>query len=314
MPKPSTITYISSPCAAAESPALSILIPYYCDDPSPLLSSLSSQLDGRNDVEILIYDDGTGDAQLNDNLSRMIKSSAVAITLLAASENQGRSFARNALTEHARADWVLFLDADMLPVTAHFVSDYVSLIKAETADIIFGGFEVPKSVSDPKRELHRAFSQVSDCLSLQARQERGPQYVCSSNLCVRKTVLETEGFDPGFSGWGWEDSEWAARVAGQFDLVHADIPALHLGLETTDTLLRRFKDSGANYLRFTKKHPELARTLALFNVTQKLRQVPGQAIMRPFLKLLVKLGFVPVRLRLTALKLWRASWYAEAFS
>jgi len=54
--------------------------------------------------------------------------------------------------------------------------------------------------------------------------------------------------------------------------------------------------------------------LALFNITQKLRQVPGQAAMRPVLKAMVKFRFVPVRLRLTALKLWRASWYAEAFS
>lgn len=314
MPNSPEITYISSAHSCKDTPALSILVPYYRDDPSALLESLAAQIGGRGDIEILIYDDGTGDTDLNTKLSAIVTTLDVPVNLLIADGNLGRSFARNALTQHARAPWVLFLDADMLPVTPHFVADYVALINAETADIIFGGFEVPQSVSDPHRELHRAFSEVSDCLSLQARQERGPQYVCSSNLCVRKTVLETEGFDPGFSGWGWEDSEWAARVTRQFALLHADIPALHLGLETTETLLRRFKDSGANYLRFTEKHPELAKTLALFNVTQKLRQVPGQAIMRPVLKAMVKFRFAPLRLRLMALKMWRASWYAEAFS
>lgn len=308
------ITHVKSAKQPKRRPALSVLIPYYRDDPAELLSSLTRQIGTKSDIEILLYDDGTGDVDLNARLCAVVKAAGAPVHLLIAKHNQGRAFARNCLTEHARADWVLFLDADMRPVTDHFLEDYHKLIKAEAADIIFGGFEVPSAVEDPQRELHRAFSEISDCLTLQARQDRGPQYVCSSNLCVRKTVLDTEGFDPKFTGWGWEDSEWAARTAARFSLIHADIPALHLGLETTDTLLRRFKDSGPNYLRFTQKHPELAKTLTLFRATQKLRKIPGQAIMRPLLKALVKFRFAPVRLRLTALKLWRASWYAEAFS
>jgi len=123
-----------------------------------------------------------------------------------------------------------------------------------------------------------------------------------------------EDFDDGFQGWGWEDSEWAARVAKKFELIHADIPALHLGLESTDTLLRRFKSSGPNYVRFTDKHPDLAKTLNLFQISQRLRKVPGQKLIRPFLKLTIKLQLLPIKIRLMALKMWRASWYAEAFS
>jgi len=138
--------------------------------------------------------------------------------------------------------------------------------------------------------------------------------MASSNLAVRKTVLEAEGFDDGFTGWGWEDSEWAARVAKRFELIHADIPALHLGLESTDTLLRRFKTSGHNYVRFTNKHPEIAQTLSLYKISQKLRKTPGQKMMRPLLSSAVKLNILPIKLRLFALKLWRASHYAEAFA
>lgn len=308
------ITEIKSPGFAQRKPVLSVLIPYFHDDARALLENLTAQIGAKCPVEVLLYDDGTQDADMNERLCEAIMASSAPARLLIAHENRGRAFARNCLTQHARADWVLFLDADMRPVTEHFVQDYLALVTAETADIIFGGFKVPRHVEDPSRELHRAFSEISDCLTLEARQERGPQYVCSSNLCVRKTVLDAEGFDPEFTGWGWEDSEWAARAGARFSLVHADIPALHLGLETTDTLLRRFKDSGHNYLRFTRKHPELAQTLTLFKATQKLQKVPGQALMRPLLKALVKFRLAPVRLRLTALKLWRASWYAEAFS
>jgi len=236
------------------------------------------------------------------------------VQFLIADKNSGRSAARNALKQNANADWVLFLDADMRPVSDTFLRDYTKLISTRVGDVIFGGFTVPEKAETPDQELHRALSEVSDCLTLAARQAAGPQFVASSNLCVRKEVLLVEDFDDGFQGWGWEDSEWAARVAKKFELIHADIPALHLGLESTDTLLRRFKSSGPNYVRFTDKHPDLAKTLNLFQISQRLRKVPGQKLIRPFLKLTIKLQLLPIKIRLMALKMWRASWYAEAFS
>ena len=308
------ITHIKSLKQNRSKPKLSVLIPYFKDDPTALLHALLSQTAEQSGIEILIYDDGTGDADLNIKVCAAVKSAHSSVHLMIAHGNKGRSAARNALQENARADWVLFLDADMRPVSHRFLSNYVDLIEAEMADVIFGGFTVAEKAQDPDQELHRALSEVSDCLSLIARQAAGPQFVASSNLAVRKTVLDAEGFDDGFSGWGWEDSEWAARVAKRFELIHADIPALHLGLESTETLLRRFKTSGHNYVRFTEKHPDIAKTLSLFKISQKLRKTPGQKLMRPFLKLAVKLQFMPIRLRLVALKLWRASHYAEAFA
>lgn len=295
-------------------PSLSILVPYYHDDPVPLIQALCAQCEGRKDVEVLIYDDGSNDPELNRKTISAVKNSPAPLGLFIAETNRGRSFARNKLFEFARGGWVLFLDADMRPERESFVSDYISLITEMDSDVIFGGFKVHQKSDDPDRELHRALSEVSDCLTLQERQAAGPQFVCSSNLAVKKHVLESEPFDPEFSGWGWEDSEWAARVFKKFKLVHADIPAWHLGLETTDTLLKRFKTSGHNYLLFTNKHPELAETLPLYRIVQKIGKIPGQKLSRPLLRGIVKLKFAPLKLRLLALKLWRASWYAETFA
>ena len=305
------INHVQSVRQFREKPALSILIPYFHDDPRPAIGDLQEQNVDPKDIEILVYDDGSGDADLNRKVCADVKQAVLPVHLHVAAQNRGRSFARNYLRQQARADWVLFLDADMRPESREFIADYLAEIQKGESDVIFGGFTVPASTEDPERELHRAFSMVSDCLSLEERRAKGPQYVCSSNLCVRGDVIDAEPFDPEFSGWGWEDSEWAARIAGRYQLIHIDNPALHLGLETTDTLLNRFKSSGPNYWRFTSKHPSLARTLKLYNVTRKLRRIPGQKLMRPFLKSFVKSNSLPVNMRLFALKLWRASWYAE---
>ena len=309
-----SITRVQSLKKSRTKPKLSVLIPFYKDDPTQLLQSLLLQTSTNNEVEILIYDDGSMLADLNAKVSAVVKSAPSRVEFLIADKNMGRSAARNTLQQNANADWVLFLDADMRPVSESFLKDYTQLISAGVGDVIFGGFTVPTKAETPDQELHRALSEVSDCLTLAARQAAGPQFVASSNLCVRKDVLFEEGFDHEFKGWGWEDSEWAARVAKKYTLIHADIPALHLGLESTDTLLRRFKSSGANYVRFTDKHPDIAKTLALFKISQKLRKVPGQKLIRPLLKLAVKLQMLPINLRLNALKMWRASWYAEAFT
>ena len=303
-------SHISNESWSEAKPALSVLAPYFKDDPSELIIALDMQAQNLSGIEIIIYDDGTGDAALTAALEEIIPNLTTPTQAIVAEKNTGRSSARNRLQDAARADWILFLDADMRPVSDTFLKNYLQLIKYDSADVIFGGFTVEDKAVDKDRDLHRALSQVSDCLPLAERQAKGPQFVASSNLCMRKSVLEAESFDPEFSGWGWEDSEWAARIAKKFTLLHADNPALHLGLETTDTLLKRFATSGPNYLRFTNKHPELAQTLSLFKISHKLGNIPAQSIMRPALKAVVKAHALPMKLRLTALKLWRASHYA----
>jgi len=121
-----------------------VLIPYFRDDPTALLHSLLSQTTEQIGVEILIYDDGTGDAELNAKVCAAVKSAHSPVHLMIAHSNKGRSAARNALQQNARADWVLFLDADMRPVSHSFLKDYVSLIGANAADVIFGGSQPAK--------------------------------------------------------------------------------------------------------------------------------------------------------------------------
>jgi len=290
-------------------PQLSVLIPFYKDDPRATVLAMATMANPK--VEILAWDDGTNDAAVTDAIETTLSKQNANISVFVCPENQGRSAARNALFDEAKGDWVLFLDADMQPGDGNFLARYLEAIESDAGDVFFGGFIVEETGSG-ETALHRELSRASDCANASARAEHGPQHVASSNLCVRRDVLITEPFDAAFTGWGWEDSEWAARVAKSYRVVHLDNPAVHLGLETDDTLLSRFATSGPNYARFTQKHPEFAQELPLFRHATRLARTPGQSVMRPFLKLGVKASFLPVRARILALKLWRASHYAQA--
>lgn len=294
------------------TPRLSILIPFYRDDPSVLLRSLDAQQVDPGAVEIRIMDDGTCDAALTAVAQATVDAMSLPTTLMTAPENRGRSATRNALQDAAIADWVLFLDADMRLDHADFLSRYLDQIDADASDILFGGFDVEDQSADWDTDLHRVLSHSSDCLSAEDRTLKGAQNVASSNLCVRKSVLKAQPFDPEFKGWGWEDSEWAARVSTHYRLRHIDNPAVHLGLETTDTLLSRFASSGSNYRRFVQAHPAIAQTLPLFRIVSRLKHIPGHRFARRPLRSMVRLRSVPTRLRVVALKMWRASHYAEA--
>jgi glycosyltransferase involved in cell wall biosynthesis len=311
MSVPAIISH-SSPITAQSTPILSVLIPFFRDDPTPLLQALSAQAD--QSIAIWLYDDGTQDAALTQRVSQAVDAANCPVTLLTASANKGRSYGRNHLFKAANSPWVLFLDADMLPLTRDFLSLYTDYIRADEADIIFGGFKVKDEPGQADTEIHRVMSIASDCADAAERQALGPKNVASSNLCIRKTVLADTPFDDGFTGWGWEDSEWAARAAKTYRLLHIDNPALHLGLETTDTLLRRFKTSGHNYDRFTKKHPAIAKSLPLYRWVSRLKKVPAHKWLRPLLKAVVRRPIMPIGLRIKALKLWRASWYTEDMS
>ena len=290
------------------APVLSVVIPFYHDDPTPLIEAIAQQADAR--VEMLVWDDGTGDAALSHRLVSALQTLPAQCTLYTAPANAGRSAARNGLVAMARAPWVLFLDADMLPSDARFLDRYLNAIESAQADVIFGGFTVLPTDSRDRR-LHWALSQTSDCADAGTRAELGPKHVASSNLCVRRDVLEAEPFDPGFTGWGWEDSEWAARVARRFRVEHIDNPAIHLGLEADDVILQRFATSGSNYRRFLDAHPDFVAGLPLYRNAKRLARLPGQRAARPLLRALVK-SPLPLRLRVLAVKLWRASHYAEA--
>lgn len=294
------------------TPRLSILVPFYRDDPSILLRSLDAQSIDRSSVEIRIMDDGTGDPSLTAIAQATVDAMSLPTVFVTAPQNRGRSATRNALQAAAKADWVLFLDADMRLDHADFLRRYLSQIEANDCDIIFGGFDVEDDCTDWDTDLHRVLSHSSDCLSAADRARNGAQNVASSNLCVRKSVLNAQPFDAGFQGWGWEDSEWAARVSKSHRLRHIDNPAVHLGLESTETLLSRFASSGSNYRRFVQAHPTLAETLPLFRIVTRLKHLPGHRLARLPLRALVRMRAVPTRLRVVALKLWRASHYAEA--
>ena len=294
-------------------PTLSVLIPFLRDDPADLLARLGSEataLEGA--VEIVALDDGTAHPILTARLQAQASAAALPMRLVTLAANEGRSRGRNRLASAARGDWLLFLDSDMRPDRPDFLRAWADLVERERPAVAFGGFSLLQAPDEPRFAVHRAMAARSECLPRDTRAEQPEKYVYTSNLLVRRDVFEAEAFDPGFSGWGWEDVEWAMRVSRRFPVIHVDIPATHMGLDTVESLAGKYEQSAANFARVLARHPDIVSAYPSYRAARMLKRVPALPRLRTLLKRTAQTGWLPVPARAFSLRLYRAALYAGA--
>lgn len=286
---------------------LAICIPAFRDNASELIKALAALPEAR-DCALLLYDDGSNDADLVHAHQDALAEFPGRTTLQVAQDNHGRSFARNWLVSHARSSWILMLDADMLPDSADFLANYIAALRElDGPALIAGGFSLDQVTPGSGNRLHHAQAHASDCVKADIRASDPGRYVFSSNILVHRSVLDTVPFDEGFTGWGWEDVDWGLRVAAAFPIIHIDNTATHLGLEPDGKLLDKFGASGPNFARLVRRHPEAAARMPLLKAAQRVKGIP---LLAPAARAVASARFLPDAPRVFALKLYRAAAYA----
>lgn len=293
---------------ADAQPRVSVLIPTFRDDPCALLKALDPAL---APVEVVVLDDGGGDDVLAERIARRIERMRVPACFIRLARNEGRARGRNRLASQARGPHLLFLDSDMLPDTPDFLDRWTAVADSGAA-VAFGGFTLDQTPPRPEHALHRAMALKSDCTPAPERAKAPEKHVFTSNLLVRRDVFETIGFDEGFSGWGWEDVEWAMRVARQHPILHIDNTATHLGLDPAPVMAAKYEQSAANFARVVATHREVVSAYPSYKVAKLLKSVPLRGVWRPMLKQIALLEAAPVSLRALAMRLYRAALYSEA--
>lgn len=300
----------AQPKDEAAQPLLSVLIPFLRDDPLPLVRLLAAEAaPARAIVEVLLYDDGSQDAGLTSRIRADIDSMQIEIRLISSKHNRGRAAARNALAGHARGAWLLFLDAG-LQVEEGFLTRHLDVARSQSFDAGFGGLSYQAS-RQPELALHAAIVTTSEVKPAIERARLGATAFCSGNLLMRREVAQAIPFEEDYAGWGWEDVDWALRADRMFRLAHFDNPVSRLPSDPPDVLLKKYRAAAPNLARLVGRFPEITETRGV-RLAAAMGRVPGQRHLRAVWSGAAQSPILPLKLRVLALKLWRASFAAEA--
>jgi hypothetical protein len=130
-------------------------------------------------------------------------------------------------------------------------------------------------------------------------------------LLVRRAVFRRMPFDPAFKGWGFEDTDWALRVSRHTRILHINNPATHAGLDSVETLLRKSAEAGPNFARLVENHPLDIKRFAAYRAARALKRTPARSVVRALAACVARSRAAPMSARRVALKIYRASHYAE---
>ena len=295
-------------------PALSVLIPFYRDDPCDLLRDLNDEAGqvGRS-VEVIVLSDGGGDADLVARVEAAIKAMALPARLIDLKNNEGRvKGPQPPGRRRPRAAASCFWTATCGRTIAAFCRPGPIWRPGRIPPWPSAASPCCRRPTSPASPSTGPWRPAPNACPYQERARQPEKYVYTSNLLVRRDVFEAEAFDSAFTGWGWEDVEWAMRVSRRFRVVHIDNPATHMGLDTAGALAAKYEQSAPNFARVVARHPDIVSTYPSYKAARLLKRAPGMNLARPLLKTVAMTDWLPAGTRAFSLRLYRAALYAEA--
>lgn len=247
---------------------LSVLIPVYNWDVSKLVGELHRQcVEQQIYFEILVVDDCSTDVvkkQANEQIN------LPNFRHISLEKNVGNAEARNILARTAKYNWLLFLDADMIPVRGNFVSLYLAQIQQDDFDIMSGGILYEKEVAPKFRLKWLHGSQTEEQI-----EKKDPYLeIRGNNFLVRKEIFLQNPFGGLPESYGYVDTHFGLKLKdSQARVKIIDNPCYHLGLETNETFVKKYRKSVRNALWLYHNHPEMADNLRLIQSYKKVRKV-----------------------------------------
>lgn len=223
---------------------ISVLIPLYNYNVVALVTHVHTQLQ-LSDIpfEIICLDDASTSEIVNENdkifnleFTRLLKSN----------KSLGRTNARQYLSEKATYDWLLFLDADVMPKSEAFISNYLKYIDSNY-DAIYGGFAYHEQAPDLDYMLRWKYGKTHEQISANERNKRPYKVIISANFIITKSIFKAINSQIEQKGYGFDNFFGALLKMKKINVFHIDNEVYHLGIETSKVYLAK-KEKAAETL------------------------------------------------------------------
>jgi len=264
---------------------LSVVIPSRSKRPllARTLAALRGQEPGTAAWEIVVVDDDSQDdtaAYLAD-----LAGSEPRLRSVRPPRNVGRAAARNLGWRAARGRWVLFLDDDILAPPG-LLRAHLEVLGRDPA---FG--TIGPAVTDPAivDAPHFRYLDTRGVAKLPAGPAPGKYFVTQNAAVPREALVRVDGFDEGFSAYGFEDMDIGFRLedAGvRFQALPAPVPR-HIHHHTLADYLAKKRVCGQDSLaQVARRHPHRLAEMSLDLLVDPpgRRPAPARRVLRAALR------------------------------
>jgi len=258
---------------------ISVLIPTYNYDISALVQMVHKQLKSSYvDFEIIILEDGSS-THINTNLN--LTNTQVLIN----KTNIGRVSARQFLANKAQYNWLLFLDADVLPKKNSFIHDYVLQTKLGY-DAIFGGFAYYKDKPKKNYVLRWKYGKTKEQVPSKIRNNNPYKVIISANYLIKKSVFKTINTKMNGKGYGYDNYFGALLKLNRVKILHTDNEVYHLGIEKSSDYLKKKEQAAETLINLYNSNTITSHSNDLLLFYTKLKQYHLTTIFSNLYKLL----------------------------
>ncbi len=211
---------------------LSILIPVFNYDVTELVTELALQCQKTEiPFEIICVDDGSGcpKPDLNQPYFTWHKNL----------KNEGRAKTRNILASMAQHEFLLFLDADVLPANRNFIHNYRENFKSK---VVCGGISYQADAPEEQLFLRWTYGKKHEEINADRRNKHPYLSFMTGNFMCHKSVFEKVTFNSSLTSYGHEDTLFGKELLeNAIHIKHINNPIIHLGLENNQEFLHKSK-------------------------------------------------------------------------
>ncbi|MBX2827485.1 MAG: glycosyltransferase family 2 protein [Flavobacteriaceae bacterium] len=263
---------------------LSVLIPTYNTSVISLVNQIHQMCkEASYDFEIIIANDASTNPMVSEELQPIENKEHFRV--LHNEKNKGRTATRSILAEQAKFDWLLFLDADVLPKYPDFIQRF-ALTQPQHASIVFGGVAYHKEKPDRLQVLRWKYGTDREAKSVEDRM-KSPHFIISQNLLIKKEVFSTINL-VSENRYGLDNIVSYFIFKEGLEVAHIDNPVYHLGLENTETFINKSIESLKTSLHFHKEGNFTEDFRPVQKLYVQLRKWGILGIFKGFMKLFVR--------------------------
>jgi hypothetical protein len=246
---------------------ISVLIASYDRDVLALIDVLYRQLTNEHvSFEIICLDDAS---KSKSNSKNQQVNELPYCTFESLQENIGRSAIRNLLASRANYKWLLFLDADVLPSSAKFISNYLREINTSINPVVLGGIKYRDS--DFKNRLRWKFGKKNEEINFVIRNKDPENYFFTANFLIKKDVFDSLMFNEKIRNYGYEDLLFAKELnKNKIKIYHIENEVFHLGIDSNKDFVEKSKQAIHNLAVLVENNYIQKEDTKIYNIYYKL--------------------------------------------